>query len=303
MHHRLFQAFAVFLIWAVGMNAAAQDATTDSKAEGNDDSAKIKLAVQSYVTAYNARNVEKLVGHWSPDGVYTSRTSGDQVVGRDAMTKEFTTIFQGDNAPKLAVTTDSIEFISPNVAVERGAATITYAEDDVVQTNYSVVYVKRDGAWLIDRVTEDEIVVQVSNYEHLKKLEWLIGVWNDEGDGTIELDCGWTRGQNFINRTYKVFSDDQVESSGMQIIGWDPVNNQIRSWLFDSDGGFVSGTWTQRDDKWIVQSIATLADGGQGSYTSILRPMDDGSYAWKKINQVVDGELLPNLDEIIFQRK
>jgi hypothetical protein len=49
--------------------------------------------------------------------------------------------------------------------------------------------------------------------------------------------------------------------------------------------------------------VATLADGGSGSFASVFRPLEDGRYAWQKINRVVDGQLLPNVDEVIIKRQ
>jgi uncharacterized protein (TIGR02246 family) len=300
MQHKFFPLFVMLWLVTASLVASAQDAAN----EADDATAEIKAAIQSYIAAFNARDVAKLVAHWSPEGVYISRTSGERVVGSEALTAEFTAMFAGDNVPRLAATTESIEFISPNVALERGTATVTRAEADVVESNYKVVYVKREGMWLIDRVTDDEIVVPSSNYEQLKELEWLVGEWVDDGDGiTIEVDCKWTRNRNFISRSYTVSNGADVESSGLQIIGWDPQQKQIRSWLFDSDGGFIKGTWNKRGDRWIVQSVATLADGGSGSFTGVFRPLEDGNYSWQKVNQVVDGKLLPNVDEILVQRK
>jgi uncharacterized protein (TIGR02246 family) len=287
---------------AIGQDPAAN--TDDPAVEIGDGTAEIAAASQSYVAAYNARDVAKLVSHWAPKGIYISRTSGDQVVGREAMTEEFTAVFAAENLPTLAAITESIEFISPNVALERGTATVTHAEDDVVETDYRVVYIKRDGAWLIDRVTEDEIIVRPSHYDQLKDLEWLVGEWVDAGEGfTIDVTCKWTENQNYLSRTYTVSSEDGAASSGLQIIGWDAKQKLIRSWLFDSEGGFINGTWTKRDDRWVVQSVATLADGGTGSFTSVFRPTEDGNYTWQKINRVVEGSILPNIDEIIVQRK
>jgi len=306
MHNQFLHSFILLLICANGITATGQAVDSSQKtATRADESAKIEAAIQSYVAAFNAKDVAKLTAHWSPEGVYTSRTTGEQAVGRAAMSESFKKIFENESVPKLAVATDSIELISPSVALERGTATVTHSEGNVVETDYSVVYVKRDGAWLIDRVTEAEMVIEESHYDELKVLEWLVGDWAQEGDGfRIEFSCQWTTKQNFISRKFKVYGEpDEVESSGLQIIGWDAKSKTIRSWLFDSDGGVVTGTWNKRDDGWSVQSVGTLADGGSGSFTSIFRPLDDGSFSWEKINRVVDGELLPNIDEIVVQRK
>ena len=306
MNRNFCRAFLPAWLIATSLVSIGQDDVTavDDVAAVDNEASAIEAASQSYIAAYNARDVAKLVSLWAPEGVYISRTSGDRVVGREAMTEEFTAVFENENLPTLAAAIESIDLISPNVALERGIATVTRSENDVVETDYRVVYVKRDGHWLIDRVTEDEIIVRTSNYQHLKALEWLVGQWIDAGEGiSIEVDCKWTENQNYLSRTYSVSSEQGVESSGLQIIGWDPNQKLIRSWLFDSDGGFISGTWTQRDDRWVVQSVATLADGGSGSFTSIFRPTDDGNYTWQKINRVVEGQILPSVDEIIVQRK
>lgn len=267
------------------------------------DLQKIEAAIESYVTAFNGKDVDKLVSLWAPDGVYVSQSSGDQLTGHDELKKDFQSIFANEDAPKLAVETESIEFISPNVALERGMATVT-GKDFVDQTAYRVVYVERDGRWLIDRVTEESVVVKPSNYEHLQGLDFIVGQWVAEIDGTtIEIDCQWTTNQNYLSRKYRVLTDGNVESSGLQIIGWDAKNEQIRSWLFDSEGGFVKGTWTQRDNEWIVQSVATLADGASGSSTSIYSQLDADTVAWRKTNRVVDGKLLPNTEEVTVYRQ
>ena len=174
---------------------------------------------------------------------------------------------------------------------------------DVSETRYSVVYVKRDGTWLIDRVTEDDIVTEAIALRATERLEWMIGEWSDAGEEfVIDTAASWTKAKTssaaltpFLTRKTRVVgtANHRLGSQG----------EQIRSWLFDSDGGLVAGTWTQRDDQWVVQSVATLAGGGSGSFTSIFRPLDDGKCAWQKFNRVIDGKLLPNIDEIVVQRK
>ena len=265
---------------------------------------EIRQSVDAYVEAFNARNVDGLVALWTGDGVYTMRSSGERLRGREAITTFFQSVLADpETSPKLAVHTNSVEFVSPHVALERGNAVVSIGDQEPSESQYTAVYVKQQGKWLIDRVTEEEIVVEPSHYENLKPLEWMIGEWVDSGEGySIELVCDWTVKQNYISRKYTVSNPEGVESSGIQIIGWDARQKQIRSWLFDSDGGFVSGVWMQRDDQWIVQSVATLPDGSSGSFTSVFRPLDDGNYSWQKVNRVLDGKLLPNLDEITVQR-
>jgi uncharacterized protein (TIGR02246 family) len=266
--------------------------------------AEIEKAVAMYATAFNARELENVANSWTENGVYISQILGERVDGRKAMAAKFKALFENsDNLGKLTLVSDSIDLISPRVAFESGRA-IVIGEDETTETNYETIFVKDGDKWLIDRVTEKEASSAPLRYEKLKGLEWMIGQWIDAGEGfTIEIDCNWTSNQTYISRKYSVTTSGGVSSSGLQIIGWDQNKQQIRSWLFDSDGGFVTGVWTERDGKWKVQSVATLADGSVGSFVGVFRLTDDGNYTWQKVNQMIDGELLPNLDEVKVIRK
>ncbi len=272
--------------------------TTDS------ERAAIEHAIQSYVVAFNAQDAKAMAQHWSPDGVYISNFTGERVVGREAIVAALAEIFAAEGKRQLAVATESIEFISPNVALERGSATVKYPDQSTIETAYRGIYVRRDGRWLIDRITEDEPPSDGSRYQQLKELEWIIGEWVDQaGNDTIRIECKWTKNRNYISRAYTVNVGDQIDSSGLQIIGWDPKLERIRSWLFDSNGGFVEGTWIQKGDRWFVQSVATLTEGTAGSFTSIFRPLDQDTYSWQKVHRIVGGEILPNIDEVIVLRE
>jgi uncharacterized protein (TIGR02246 family) len=267
--------------------------------------AAIEKAVASYVAAFNAGDAKALAALWSPEGVYTSRLSGDQVVGREALEKDFAALFVRLKGAKLKVSTESIDFVSPNVAVEQGRATVLRPKDSPLLSDYRAVYVRRDGKWLIDRISEDEEVpARPSHYEHLKDLEWLVGNWIDQdGGAAIKTECQWTRNKNFLTRSFTVSIEDRIDVAGMQVIGWDAARKQIRSWVFDSEGGFVEGVWKKSGDRWTVTSTATLADGKTGSFTSISRPLDENSFGWQKVNRIADGEILPNIDEVVIVRQ
>jgi hypothetical protein len=53
---------------------------------------------------------------------------------------------------------------------------------------------------------------------------------------------------------FKVKGSDQSETDGWEIIGWDPDRQQIRSWIFDSNGGFGESTWANDGEHWLIQA-------------------------------------------------
>jgi uncharacterized protein (TIGR02246 family) len=286
--------------------AANPQPAGESPIAGPNDEAMIRENASKYVEAYNRRDSRTMAEMWSPDAVYMDPTTNVRIVGRDAIAEHFQSVLAGSEAAKLAIMIDSVDFVSPNVAIEKGSAVVTHANNPAEKTFYSAVHVKRDGQWFIDRVSEEgERAPRPSNYERLRELEWMLGTWiDDAGDGvTVQTDVEWTKNRNFMTRSFAVVIGDQVDMSGMQIIGWDPVKNQIRSWVFDSDGGFGDGTWVRKGNRWIIQSTAILADGGKATATNILTQRDDGTATWQSVNRSVDGELLPNVDEVPLVRK
>ena len=269
-----------------------------------DQRAEIEKRVQSYVAAYNAKDAQALSAHWAPGGVYIDRASGQRTVGRASLEEAFQVEFQSQPKSRLDVAVESIEFVSPSVAMEHGTSTLSNPDGEPLANSYSTVHVKRDGQWLIDRVLENENVTPPSQYENLKELEWMIGQWTDQaGEGSVSTECHWARNNNFLIRSFTVSVADSVDMAGMQIIGWDPAQKQIRSWTFDSDGGFNQGAWSKVGESWMVQTTATLPNGTRASSTTLLKPSDDNTFTWQQVDRVVGGQLLPNLEEVVVERK
>lgn len=265
----------------------------------------IEQVISSYESAFNSKNIETLVSHWSETGVYSSQTSGNTTTGQAAMRKEFEVLFAGTPSIKISLETDSIEFISPSVALEQGRVTVIGSDGQATQSDYDVVFIKQKNEWLIDRVSETESETINSNYAELKKLDWLIGQWTATAPGhRIEYTCQWTVNQNFISRKFSVLdSSNETVASGLQMIGWDANAKLIRSWLFDSDGGLIKGTWHPGDNQWTVQSVARFADGGSGSFSGVFQLHENGEHSWRKTNRVIDGQLMPNIESIRSRRK
>ena len=165
------------------------------------------------------------------------------------------------------MTVASVQFVSPNVAIEQGTAKLLAPNAEPEEIEYSAVNVKRDGKWLLDRVTDKSKEVIATHYEQLKALEWMVGNWTDDSDNAeVELDCNWTKNKNFLTRAFKISIDGQSDFSGMQVIGWDPAAKTIRSWTFDSNGTFAEATWEHRGDRWFIRNRGDAARWPHGHH-------------------------------------
>ena len=90
---------------------------------------------------------------------------------------------------------------------------------------------------------------------------------------------------------------------GTQVIGFDASTGNIRSSVFDSDGGTATGVWTRKGDSWeAIRSSQVLADGRTASSINIYKLIDDDQFSWRSIGRQVDGEYLPNTESVTVHR-
>ena len=295
------RTFFVLVMVAASTASALHAQQTDSQ---SNDEAGIRTAAASYVEAFNKHDPKAVADHWSPDAVYLNRTTGEEVSGREAIAEQFATLFEGQPDLKMEVDVESIQFVSPNVAVEQGVVTVMAPNAEPEVTEYSAVNVKQDGKWLLDRLTDKSKEVVPTHYEQLKPLEWMVGSWTDESDDAdVELECSWSANKNFLTRAFRISIDDQLDFSGVQIIGWDPAAKAIRSWTFDSNGCFAEGNWKLQGDRWFISNHGVLPDGRTASMINVLKQVDDHSLTWQTIERSAGDELLPNIDEIRIVRQ
>ena len=140
-------------------------------------------------------------------------------------------------------------------------------------------------------------------YPQLKSLEWLIGDWVDEGGkGAVQIKCRWAPNKSFLLMDYAVKGEGAEPMLVTQRIGWDPYNSRVRSWVFDSTGGFGEGYWQRDGNKWVVGFSTILADGGVGGSTNIYQFKDENTVLYRSVDRDVDGQPLADV-EAKFVRK
>ena len=269
--------------------------TTKTANAASADEQAIRKAVQAFVEQYNAHDADGLAALFAPDARMIFR-DGTEVNGRDEIKQAFTQAFADSPKGALSVVVELLRFLTPDVAVEEGFTTLfPDGETLVAKSRYTVVHLKKDGKWLMQsaRVVEEE---SLSAYGELAPLEWLVGEWIDEGrTEVVEAKFRWDDNKSFLLEEFQVVREGSVVMKGTQRIGWDPQAKQIRSWTFDSAGGFGEAVWTPVGDDWIVKAKAITADGTSASATRTLTRAAADRVIWSATQRLAGDEHLPDL--------
>lgn len=262
------------------------------------DAAAIRTRVDSYVEAYNKGDAKTLAEHWSAKAVYVNRASGENVQGREAIQNMFERVFADDVREHLSVSVTSIRFITPDVAFEEGVARVVSPDEAPSESTYVAIHVKKNDQWFLDSVRETTLPGAPSHHNQLEELSWLNGEWVDQSENaTVRTKCQWTKNHNFITRSFSISVRDRIDLEGTQVVGWDPASGRIRSWMFDTSGGFAESIWSRDGNQWTIQSSSVLPDGRRGAHVRILTYIDDNTLTLQTVSREVDGEILPNIDE------
>ena len=102
--------------------------------------------------------------------------------------------------------------------------------------------IKQQGEWKIASAREVEDDDSLSPHERLKPLAWLVGDWVDEGsDAVVQISCNWSEDKNYLLVDFDAKIQGKPAMKSSQRIGWDPLTQKVKSWVFDSDGGYGEG--------------------------------------------------------------
>ena len=119
----------------------------------------------------------------------------------------------------------------------------------------------------------------------------------------MHTTCRWAEGHAFLQRSFQVRIRGRAEMSGTQLIGWDPRLKQVRSWVFDSDGGFSESHWSRDGERWVIKSSGVVKDGRAASATNILTRVNRDTIRWTSVDRTLGSEVLPDAEEITLVRK
>jgi len=290
-------ALALPLCLAVGTKAAEKDTANAKEGDALFERAK------AFVTAFDKQDTVALARFWTADGDYIDQ-GGKRLKGRAEIEKAFEVHFAENKGAKLRIDSEALRFVSPEVAIEDGVTQVIPADGGPPsRARYTAVHVKKDGKWYLSSV-RDAAYSPPSNQEHLRGLEGLIGDWAAEGaKGEVaRISFAWTHGQNFLIAQYTTSFKNINMDGGTQWIGWDPLAKKVRSWSFETSGGFGEGSWTQDGQTWTIQTTAVLPDGVKASATNVLTRIDTDTLTLSSKERTLGGKPMPDLKEVRLKR-
>jgi uncharacterized protein (TIGR02246 family) len=288
----------ILTILTLAATATAQESVNPSAVENI-----IRAGANDFTQAFDTGDAKKVAAQWTENGTMVDE-AGQTFKGRKAIEDEYAKLFKEHPGARIEVKVQSVEVPSPAVAIEDGAATVFTKDAPPSSSRYTAVHVQQNGKWLMATVRESHVDAP-SNYGRLQALEFLVGHWQAKSDDAqVDTDIHWIANKSFLMRNYTVRRAGAIASSGVQIIGFDPLAGRIRSWSFDSSGGYGAGLWTAAPDGWRIESTGVLADGTPTSSrdTLVRVPGEDNTFGWRSTNRIAGGANLPDLLEIVLDR-
>jgi uncharacterized protein (TIGR02246 family) len=261
----------------------------------------IRAVDDAFVRDYNRGDSKQLAGHFTDDAE-AIEADGARYQGRELIERRFAETFAASPGVKIAIEVGSIRFLSPDVAREDGLTVINPPNEARQVRPYSVLFVKRKGRWLMTSIREESDPL-VSPHDRLRDLEWMIGDWVDEApDSEVRLNCRWSDDGHFLIRAFTVRQQGKPVMTVTQRIGWDPLTHRIRSWEFDSEGGFGEGTWSRDGERWVIKHTGVRPEGVAASSTNVMVKERPDLVRWSSTDRVLGDESIPGSNSYVLVR-
>ncbi len=267
------------------------------------DTQAIRERIAAYVEAFNTHDAATIGSYWTSNGVSISAETGERTEGRTALIEEFANFFNDQPSARLTGQIENIRMVRSDVAMVEGTTVISLSDVEPVRSTFSALLVKEGNEWLIDSSQEHDLPVPSSSDQALRDLEWMIGTWEDRTEGAqVVTTVRWSPNQAFLLRSFSAQFGEADAVQGTQVIGWDPMSQQIRTWTFNSDGSFGQGTVSRHDDQWMLKMWQILSDGSLAGATTVMTRMDHDKMTVETIGQSLDGEPVPSSDPVTVIR-
>jgi len=268
-----------------------------------EDEKAIRAVGDAFIAAFAKGDAKAITGLFTEAGEAID-VGGEAIRGREELEAHYASRFEASPGEKLEATIEVTHFLTPDLVRQDGRTKLIPANDGPPTTaRYAATLVKTQGRWLFASIRELDDP-SITHHERLKELEWLVGEWVEEtGEAVIETSFAWTDEGNFLLRSFEIKVAGKADLKGTQRIGWDPLTKQIKSWVFDSRGGYGEGHWSRSGDQWIIKSTAVRPDALITSATQTLTRVSKDRLLWSSTSRTLGGETRDDLHELMMVRK
>lgn len=268
--------------------------------EAEDKLGEVQATSAAYLEAFNQGDIDQMIALWSPDAIWV-HGDGTKTQGLEPIRALL--LDGASGKAELAIREASFQAVTADVVIEEGVAVLIVDGKQIGEESYEILYVRENDRWLIRKLREIENRTEEVSASPLEELGWLEGEWGEVSEESqYRSRISWAANRAFLIHNFTVDFVDQPKLQGVQVIGWDPRNNQIRSWIFDTDGAFGDSTWTRDGERWSVETTMVLKDANVARSTHVYHPVDVNEFRWRAYGRRVGDVFLPNLPEISVRR-
>lgn len=260
-------------------------------------------ASETLMAAFNRGSASDVAALFLPNAELTD-DAGNVYKGRKEIETILTAFFEKFPGAQLRQKITSSRLIASSMAIQDGEQTIVTKDGKEKSDNeITAALVRLETGWAYATLRQRPKDDEPSLKERLEPLSWLVGDWVDEDpDANMVISCRWSDDRNFLMVKYESNIAGKTGIKSTQRIGWDPLTERVRSWVFDSDGGYGEGQWTRVDKAWIIKSTAVMPNAETGSATIVIEPTGPDKFTLKGLDRILGEDTQPDFQATIVRK-
>jgi uncharacterized protein (TIGR02246 family) len=306
-------ALPVFVLgFAAAMPVEGQEPAPDSDSNKSTNAVPVaevgpdefQSLESQFTAAFDKADEEGLLALFAPDCEVIDE-AGTLHQGKDEIRDMIKTFFGQFPGAKIHINPETVRSLGSQLMVEEGTRLIAAGNDGSNQASlrYMTLYTKVDGKWLIASIRDFDNQPPHTVHDHLEPIGWLVGDWVNEGtDAIVKINFQWTEDKFYLLGEYQVHVDGEVVRKTSQRLGWDPLKQRIRSWTFDSDGGFSDGHWVATDAGWLVKTESVTHDGQSASATIHVHPESADQFKMSGFDRIIGSEVDDEFEIVVTRQ-
>lgn len=302
-----FTAIAAIVCVAAAASAAlltVRGFAGEDEADRRAAEAALDALTEAYATAYAAGDADALAKCFAEEAEYVDEHR-NAALGRATIRQLASRFFEEFPGARLEAGPETRRIVSDSAAVETGIATVLTADGRLLSsTRYDAVYAREAGRWVIGSLRESlPLPGDISPRQRLESLTWLVGDWVDETDrALVQSSCEWSDDGPYLIQTFDVRDRRGRTTRSTQRIGWDPLVGTVRSWIWDSDGGYGEALWTPTADGWLLNARGVSATGVVATGIYRIRRQGSDAYRLETSEQIVGNTLVETAAHVIVRQ-